>query len=65
MNTYLVIYEFNGTLMSASEYGTSGYDAAEKVVRQYGATRVVLVSQDDANDRSRRVPLAAMEGKAA
>jgi hypothetical protein len=63
MATYLVIYESNGVLMSASQYGTSAHNAAEQVVSQYGATRVVLVSQDDDADRARRVPLAAMEGK--
>lgn len=63
MATYVVIYEVNGTLNSAVEYGLTAHDAAHKVVSQYGADRVLLVSQDDDNDRSRRVPLAAMEGR--
>lgn len=63
MTSYLVIYEASGTLMSSAECGTSEYDAAEKVVRQYGASSVILVSKNDAADRSRRVPLATMEGK--
>lgn len=63
MATYVVIYEVNGVLNSATEYGRTAYDAAVKVTGQYGADRVLLVSQDDDNDRSRRVPLAAMEGR--
>lgn len=63
MGTYLVVYEVNGILNSATEYGRTAYDAAVRVTDLYGADRVLLVSQDDDNDRSRRVPLAAMEGK--
>lgn len=63
MATYVVIYEVNGILNSATEYGRTAYDAAVKVTGQYGADRVVMVSCDDDSDRSRRVPLAAMEGK--
>lgn len=63
MATYVVIYEVNGTLNSAVEYGYSAHDAAAKVTGQYGADRVLLASRDDDSDRSRRVPLAAMEGR--
>lgn len=63
MATYVVIYDVQGTLNSAVEYGLSAHDAAQRVVSQYGADRVVMVSEDAVGDRSRRCPLAAMEGR--